>query len=121
MNDGTGPRYRVIGCQALRDLVARFRRDHGDDPKAWPLPDGSGHETLLLREWILKARGEWKFPYNEDELCHCRRVPTHVVDQAIVAGAHTPEAVSRATSASTNCGTCRPDVERILAYRLGKE
>lgn len=67
----------------------------------------------------MKARGDWDFPYKDIEICHCRMVPTEIVDQAIVAGANDPETVSRLTMASTSCGTCRPDVERILRYRLG--
>ena len=73
---------------------------------------------LMMREVLQKATGEWQEPFTEDELCHCRLVPTVVVDSAILAGAHTPEEVSRQTNASTQCGTCRPDVEKILAARL---
>jgi len=75
---------------------------------------------LMLREVVLKALGEWEHPFPESELCHCRVVATDLVDTAILAGAHTPERVSRQTNASTQCGTCRPDVEAILAYRLSQ-
>lgn len=111
---------RVIGCEALLNAVSAIRRSHGDDPKGWPLPTGTDHHDLLIREFILKAKGEWRLPYPHEELCHCRMIPARVVDQAIVAGAHTPEAVTRATSASSACGTCRPDVEKLLAYRLSR-
>jgi NAD(P)H-nitrite reductase large subunit len=30
------------------------------------------------------------------------------------------ERIRATTSASTSCGTCRPDIEAILKYRLGK-
>ncbi|MEO0335870.1 MAG: (2Fe-2S)-binding protein [Pseudomonadota bacterium] len=73
---------------------------------------------VMMREVLLKATGGWQPAFTEDELCHCRVVPTEIVDAAIVAGAHTPEEVSRQTNASTQCGTCRPDVEKILAARL---
>ncbi len=113
-------RHRVIGCHRLMDLVAQLRTRDGDDPKKWQLPEGSSHEVLLVREFILKLNGTWKFPYEDEEICHCRMVPTRVVDQAILAGAHTTEAVTRATSASSACGTCRPDVQSLLNYRLCK-
>lgn len=113
-------RRRVIGCEALLTLVQDLRARFGDDPAKWEPPAGPAHQEILVREFIQRLKGEWKLPYAHDELCHCRMIPTRVVDQAIVAGAHTPEAVSRATSASTACGTCRPDVEKILAYRLAK-
>jgi bacterioferritin-associated ferredoxin len=82
------------------------------------LPMGNSTPELMFRELILRARGEWSFPFCEAELCHCRAVPLKVVDAAILSGAHTTREVSRDTSASTACGTCRPDVEAILKYRL---
>lgn len=85
-----------------------------------PLPEGNSIAELMLRELILKAQGKWDFPYKDDELCHCRMVPTAVVDAAIICGAHDPKTVSRQTNASTQCGTCRPDVESIIRYRLQK-
>lgn len=83
------------------------------------LPVGNSIADILLRELLLKAQGLWKYPYQDRQLCHCRAVPTSVVDEAVICGAHTPEEVSRQTSASTACGTCRPDVEEIIKYRTG--
>lgn len=119
-DEGGVTRHRVVGCEALLELVQALRARHGDDPVKWDLPSGDSHTELLVREFILRARGQWALPYGHDEICHCRMVQTRVVDQAIVAGAHSTDAVSRATSASTACGTCRPDVEKILRYRLAK-
>ena len=82
------------------------------------MPKGNSHSDLLLRELILKARGEWNFPYKEDELCHCRAVTTKRIDQSIIAGAHTMEQIRKATSASTGCGTCWPQIEKIIKYRV---
>lgn len=80
----------------------------------------AGHVAILMRELILKARGEWNFPYKDEELCHCRAVATAIVDQAVTTGGcRTVSEVSRETSAGTSCGTCRPDIESILSYRLG--
>lgn len=108
---------KVVGCSQLLELVRQLKNQN-PDPRQWPLPKGNSHSEILVRELILKAKGEWAFPYQEIELCHCRAIPAEDVDQAIIAGAHTPEQVSRQTSASTACGTCRPDVEKILKYRL---
>lgn len=113
-------RVKAVACDELLRLLTELKAQHGPDPRQWPLPKGRDHGTLLVRELILKTQGQWQFPYEHQELCHCRAIPTHTVDQAIISGAHTPEAVSRMTSASTACGTCRPDVERILKYRLGE-
>jgi bacterioferritin-associated ferredoxin len=111
-------RLTGIGGPEMLRILADWRRRLSGPPLSWPLPQGSTGPELMLRELILKARNEWDFPYKEEELCHCRAVPAVVVDQAILAGAHKPEQVSRWTSASTACGTCRKDVIAILACRL---
>lgn len=118
---GALKRVNIVGCANFMDMMQSMRKNFGPDVTKWPLPEASDHSSLLLRELILKLRGEWHYPYGEDELCHCRSIPTQTVDQAIIAGAHTPEIVTRQTSASTACGTCRPNVQRIIDFRLGKK
>jgi bacterioferritin-associated ferredoxin len=76
------------------------------------------HSTILIRELILRLRDQFQLPYKEAELCHCRAVPTAVVDRAIVAGAHSVQAVARVTSAGTSCGTCKLGTELLIEYRL---
>ena len=110
--------FSYIGCFEMHELLQSFRKKHGDNVYQWPMPEGLSHSELLLKELILKIKNQWAYPYTEDELCHCRIVKTEIVDQAILAGAHTPEAVSLWTSASTACGTCRPNVEKMIKYRL---
>lgn len=112
-------RLRAQGCSAFLGLLKTVSGAQGGDPAKWTVPVGKGHAELLLKEFILKAQGQWSYPYQHEELCHCRAVPTLVVDQAIMNGAHTPAKVSRETSASTACGTCRPDVEGIIKCRVG--
>ncbi|KHD89649.1 MAG: nitrite reductase [Bdellovibrio sp. ArHS] len=118
---GTVKKVSILGCAEFMGMMQTMRRHFGNDLSKWPLPEGHDHSSLLLKEMILKLRGEWHFPYADEELCHCRSVPAHTVDQAVVAGAHTPEVVTRQTAASSNCGTCRPDVQKIIDYRLGKK
>ena len=109
---------KVVGCSDLLGLMRKYQVQFGNDPQIWPSPQGSSHGELLLKEVLMKMRGEWVYPYEHIELCHCRTIPTEVVDQAIIAGAHTAASVSRRTSASTACGTCRPDVQKIIDFRL---
>lgn len=111
----------ILGCAAFMDMMQKKRKKFGPDISQWPLPEEVDHSALLLKEMILRLRGEWSFPYSEDEVCHCRNVSTRIVDQAVIAGAHTPEVVTRQTSASTACGTCRPEVQKIIDYRLGRK
>jgi bacterioferritin-associated ferredoxin len=107
-----------VGCAEFMDMMQKMKRHFGADISKWPVPEGNDHSSILLREMVLRLRGEWKFPYQEDEVCHCRTISTHAVDQAVIAGAHSPEVVTRQTSASTACGTCRPEVQKIINYRL---
>ncbi|MDX9732398.1 MAG: (2Fe-2S)-binding protein [Bdellovibrionales bacterium] len=78
------------------------------------------HVVFLLRELVLRAGDEFGLPYVETELCHCRSIPTAVVDRAILSGCLTVQSVARATSAGTSCGTCKPDTEKLIAYRQKK-
>ncbi|MBX3018486.1 MAG: (2Fe-2S)-binding protein [Bdellovibrionaceae bacterium] len=111
-----GWRLKAVGCARLLAEV-RALAAISNDPSTWALPETTDHVGLLLREFILKTQGAWAYPYADEELCHCRNVPTAVVDRAIMNGAHTGPQVSRLTNASTSCGTCRPDVECIIKYR----
>lgn len=121
--EGSRCGVKASGCHALLHFIREKAKAEGNDLQRWTLPTGVTHEELLLKEALLKLKNNWQYPYEHEELCHCRAVATQKVDEAIMMGAHTPEKVSRQTSASTACGTCRPDVEKIIAYRLhgGKE
>ena len=114
-------RVSFVGCFEMMEMMQKMRRHFGLDVTRWPVPEANDHASLLLKEVILKLRGEWNHPYAEAEICHCRSVPTQTVDQAIIAGAHTTESVSRQTAASTSCGTCRPEVQKIIDYRTNKK
>jgi bacterioferritin-associated ferredoxin len=112
------PQVRFRGCHAMMDLMQGMRRNFGVNPAKWPIPEGRSHSEMLLRELVLKLRGEWFLAYKESEVCHCRKVSAEAIDRAILSGAHTPQIVSRQTSASTACGTCRPDVQKMIDHRL---
>lgn len=114
------PKVHFKGCTELMELMKSMRTEHGDDIRQWPMAAGVSHAEILLRELQLKLSGQWNFPFNAVNVCNCRHVPTAVVDQAVISGAHTTAVVSRQTAASTNCGTCRPDVQKIIDFRLGK-
>lgn len=116
--DTEDPQYlKVVGCSKTLELIRNSLSSYGRDLSAWPLPEGVDHSSLLLKEALTKRNKTWVFPYPHEELCHCRAVSAEKVNQAILAGAHSPEQVSRLTSASTACGTCRPEVEKILRWR----
>jgi len=106
------------GCPEMLQLMQAWRPKLKGALESLEIPQGNTHSEILLREAILKARGEWKFPYAEEELCHCRAVATSKVDAAIIGGCRSVRAIARETSAGTSCGSCRPDTEAIINYRL---
>ena len=114
------PHVKARGCQKLLERVQFYMQNQGAEPDKWTLPQGNVHIDILLREFILKSQKQWDYPYKHEELCHCRSVPTHSVDQAVIAGAHTAKDVTRQTSAGSSCGTCQPDIEKIIQFRLQK-
>lgn len=106
-----------VGCHKFLSLIKEWRQHLKSDIKTVPLPKGEDHSAMLLREVIMKAKGEWSYPYKEEEMCHCRSIPAAIVDGAIVSGCHTVEKVGIETSAGTACGTCREDILKSIAYR----
>ena len=114
----TQVRLTGIGGPDFLLKLEEWRSQLQGELKELPLPKGTDIASMLIREVILKAQGKWNFPYKETELCHCRAVLTETVDGAVLIGAHDAKTVSQWTSASTACGTCRPDVESIISYRL---
>lgn len=112
---------KVFGCHKLTDAAKSFAqkiRGQKLSEVSWP---GLSHEHLLIQEIILKAQERFQPPNSEEELCHCRKIPTRKVDEAIVLGAHTPEKVKAWTGAGSGCGTCRPRTMELIEFRLGKK
>lgn len=108
---------KALGSLNLLNSIQNYKKYKNALITQVPIPTGNTREDILLREVLLKSQNQWKFPYEHDELCHCRKIETKKVDEAIILGARTPEEVSRLTSASTACGTCRPHVEDIIKFR----
>lgn len=82
-----------------------------------PVPVGSTPAELMIKKIVLQIKGRWPV-VDDPELCHCRKIPLETVERAVILGAHTLEKVRQRTSANTGCGTCMPDVERVLALYL---
>ena len=49
-------------------------------------------------------------------VCNCMSVTSGMIKDAVDAGASTLEEVQSATGASTVCGACLEDVERLVQY-----
>ncbi|MFN8847061.1 MAG: (2Fe-2S)-binding protein [Bdellovibrionales bacterium] len=111
-------KMKVIACHYVFDFLDQQKKLYGNDLSQWPIPEGHDHASLLIKELILKLKGQWMHVYQHEEVCHCRNVSLESLEQAIFLGAHSPEMISKWTSATTACGTCRSDVEKILHFRL---
>jgi len=53
----------------------------------------------------------------ERQICNCHKVSEAQICEVIAAGATTVEAVAQACRATTGCGSCKPDVERLLSLK----
>ena len=113
-------RIRACGSLTFLRAIALLRSSLNGPMKSIHPPKGASTSDLIIRELILRIKGEWRLPYIEAELCHCRAIPTETVEQAIIYGAHTVESVATRTTAGTACTTCRPNSEKIINYRLGR-
>jgi assimilatory nitrate reductase catalytic subunit len=54
-------------------------------------------------------------------VCACRNVRAGRIEAAIAAGAASVDAVSEVTTAGTVCGSCRPEIARLIAAHAKKE
>jgi assimilatory nitrate reductase catalytic subunit len=48
-------------------------------------------------------------------VCACLKVGARRIEAAVAAGTSTVEAVGAVTGAGTNCGSCRPEIARLIA------
>lgn len=104
----------IIGARDLQDKMKRLKALYGDDPTKWSLVAVENGHDILINEFIMKLKGQFKFCYTHVELCHCRNVETEKVFTNIKDGCFTVEDVSRATKAGTGCGSCRKDIEDLI-------
>jgi bacterioferritin-associated ferredoxin len=111
-------RAKVWGCHRLIEAAKRAEETWIRQKLTELKWSGVSHWDLLVSEALDRIQGRFKIPVEDPETCHCRKIPTSKVDEAIVLGAHTPEKVRAWTSASSGCGTCRPVLETLITYRL---
>ncbi len=112
---------KSIACPECLAEIAKLKlslKEFAHDYFQMPLPKGTHHSAILVRELILKSRNQWNFPYKEAELCHCRQVTTQIVDAAVIGGVHRVIELGEKTMAGTACGTCRPVSQMLIDHRL---
>jgi len=67
-----------------------------------------------VRSTLLFGRAPGAAADKGPTVCACLKVGAKTVEAAIAAGARTPDAVGKATGAGTNCGSCRPEIARMI-------
>lgn len=113
--------WRGFGCGDLLSTAEKFASAlRGQVLSDFCWNSGHSHSDILTQEILDKLTQKFKIPLVDEELCHCRKIATKKVDEAVVLGAHTPELVRSWTTASSGCGTCRPEVVKIIESRIGK-
>jgi assimilatory nitrate reductase catalytic subunit len=84
-------------------------------PRDW-LAGRFAEETLALeaRSALLFGRPPGAATDKGPLVCACLKVGATAIEHAIADGACTPDAVGKATGAGTNCGSCRPEIARMI-------
>jgi assimilatory nitrate reductase catalytic subunit len=77
--------------------------------------------TALDRAALLIGRAPGRAVESAPLVCACRGVRADKIGAAIEAGAGTVDAVSDVTGAGSSCGSCRPEIARIIAQTQSKE
>lgn len=108
------------GSFALIEKVNKYKNEFGNDPAKWPIQPVQDSSDILINELILKSTHQYSISYNQEEMCHCRTVPTETVIQSIKQDCRTVKEISRATKAGTGCGTCVPQLRLLLSEILRK-
>lgn len=85
-------------------------------PRAW-LAELFERETLAPedRAALLVGRAPGRPSDTSPVVCACRNVRAAALQRAVTAGAADLEAIAEATGAGTNCGSCRPEIARLIA------
>jgi len=122
-------RYEDAGSGALREAYfadGRLERllflttSGALPPRDW-LAELFALDTLgpAERSALLIGRPPGRAVETGPLVCACRGVRTTRIEAAIAGGADTVDAVGEATGAGTSCGSCRPEIGRLLAAPSG--
>jgi assimilatory nitrate reductase catalytic subunit len=74
-----------------------------------------------VRRWLLHGRAPDAKQDTSAIVCACAGVSVRVIGAAINAGATSVEAIGEATRGGATCGSCRPEIRRLLAEATQEE
>jgi len=84
-------------------------------PRDWLIDLFEGPLPAEARATLLFGRPPGPAVDVGPTVCACLKVGARTIDAAIAAGAASVDAVSATTGAGTNCGSCRPELARMIA------
>ena len=116
--DRKGLNYRAaavdeVGAMAEALLVAPFRQLPARD---WLVSLLGSSEPLTLpeRNALLSGRSPTPVPSAGRIVCSCFNVGVNQIAGAVANGCRSLEEIGARLSAGTNCGSCRPEIRRII-------
>ncbi len=122
LRDPAAGTYRAARIQDGRlEACVFLGPDHRLPARDW-LMELFAHETIEpteRRALLAGRRADGKAP--EPSICVCMGVGAGAIRAAIMAGCDSVEAVGKATTAGTNCGSCRPEIGAILSSMRVRE
>jgi assimilatory nitrate reductase catalytic subunit len=116
MHDPASEDYRAMAFEDERLTVALLTSNRRDEAafdrvtQALEQPRLSPAERKSLLAGRLAAGGADAGP----TICACFAVRRTTIEAAIAAGAMDLDAVAAATRAGSNCGSCRPEIKRVI-------
>ena len=121
----TDPGRGVFRAAVFRDglLEACLFVGPGQQESPWTWLRGRLGEAITegqIRSLLLAGRAS-SGAASGPLVCACHGVPKGVIEGAIAAGCADAAAVGAATKAGTNCGSCLPEIRRMLAGAKARE
>ena len=116
LHDPSAGLLRLARVESGRlDLVLFMGPTHALPPREW-LAGLIQHDALTLpeRRSLLAGRPATG-PAPEPSVCVCHGVGPTIIADAVRAGCSSVDAIGVRTRAGTGCGSCRPEIARILA------
>ncbi|HYZ16462.1 MAG TPA: FAD-dependent oxidoreductase, partial [Candidatus Acidoferrum sp.] len=101
----------LVGAQVVGDAPAAAAFAKAYERQA-PLAGSVGAFVFSI-DTIVDPRAAAKVD-GEEQICVCNDVSRETIEAAIAAGATTIELIGEATAAGTGCGTCHPDLGKLI-------